>query len=450
MSKSLRNYTDPVEAINKFGADALRLFLTHSAVVRADDLRYSDNGVREVIKNIIIPIWSGYNFFISYSNVEGYQATGHYFDSKSPANPMDRWIISVAQKMVKDVTAALDDYDLSAAIDPIIDFIDEINNWYIRRSRKRFSRNEDRTDMIEAFETLYLAFRTFCLVASPFIPFLAEEIWQNLKLEGDKESVHLMDYPVYNEKLRDTALEFKMATVQKAVSMGRSLRNQFNLKNRQPLLAAEIVTRDAQERRVLETMVDAIAEELNVKKVNFHEREDELVHYSAKANFRVLGKELGAKMKSAAAVICTLTNEQISEILSGKTVEIDVEGQKVVLNSEKIIVERTEKEDLKVLNEGTITIGLETKVTEELKKEGYVRDLIRGIQSARKEQGLTVQDKIILTVSGDPDLKSAYEMFSELIAVSTLTKEQSWVENAANPVEIEADDKIWRVCVAKA
>ena len=450
MSKSLRNYTDPVEAINKFGADALRLFLTHSSVVRADDLRYSDNGVREVIKNIIIPIWSGYNFFISYSNVENYKATGHYFDGKTPANPMDRWIISVAQKMVKEVTEALDDYDLSAAIDPIVDFIDEINNWYIRRSRKRFSRNEDRNDMIEAFETLYTAFRTFCLVASPFIPFLAEEIWQNLKLEGDKESVHLMDYPVYNEKLRDTALEFKMATVQRAVSMGRSLRNQFNLKNRQPLLSAELVTRDPEERKVLESMVDAIAEELNVKKVNFHEREDELVHYSAKANFRVLGKELGSKMKVAAGIIATLKNEQISDILSGKNVEIDVEGQKVELNTEKIIVERTEKEDLKVLNDGTITIGLETKVTDELKKEGYVRDLIRGIQSIRKDQGLTVQDKINLKLSGDSELKSAYEMFASLISTSTLTNEQSWVEKIDDANEIEADDKIWRICVAKA
>ncbi len=448
MSKSLRNYTDPVEAINKFGADALRLFLTHSAVVKADDLRYSDNGVREVLKNIIIPLWSGYNFFISYANVENYQAKG-MFDTKLPSNPMDRWIISVAQKMVKDVSSALDDYDLSAAIDPLIGFIDELNNWYIRRSRKRFSRNDNSQDQIEAFETLYTALRTFSLTAAPFIPFIAEEMWQNLKLEGDKESVHLMDFPVYNEKFRDTELEFKMATVQKAVSMGRSLRNQFNLKNRQPLAAAELVTRNPDERKVLEAMVDAIAEELNVKKVHFHEREDELVQYSAKANFKVLGKELGPKMKAAAAQIVTLSNDQISDILGGKTLSIDVEGQKLDLNAEKIIVERTEKEDLKVLNEGTITIGLETKVTDELKKEGYVRDLIRGIQSLRKENGLTVQDKINLTVGGDAELKAAFEMFSDLIASSTLTASQNWSESV-NGSQIEADDKTWSAAIVKA
>ena len=155
-------------------------------------------------------------------------------------------------------------------------------------------------------------------------------------------------------------------------------------------------------------------------------------------------------MKVAAGIIATLKNEQISDILSGKNVEIDVEGQKVELNTEKIIVERTEKEDLKVLNDGTITIGLETKVTDELKKEGYVRDLIRGIQSIRKDQGLTVQDKINLKLSGDSELKSAYEMFASLISTSTLTNEQSWVEKIDDANEIEADDKIWRICVAKA
>ena len=449
MSKSLKNYTDPVEAINKFGADAIRLFLTHSAVVKADDLRYSDNGVREVLKNIIIPLWSGYNFFISYANLDGYVCTGHAFDKELPANPMDRWIMSVSQKMIQDISSALDDYDLSSAIDPLVNFIDQLNNWYIRRSRKRFAKDNDRQDKIQAFESLYCALKTFSLCAAPFIPFLAEELWQNLKLDNDKMSVHLCDFPKYNSKVRDEELEFKMAVVQKAVSMGHSLRNQFNLKNRQPLAAAELVTRDAAERKVLENMQDTIAEELNVKKVIFHEREDELVSYSAKANFRTLGKELGPKMKVAAGVISSLDGSKISDILSGKVVAIDVEGQKVELNSEKIIVERTEKENLKVLNDGTITIGLDTKVTDELKKEGYVRDLIRGIQNLRKEKGLTVLDSISLQVTGDDDLKSAFLMFGELISNSTLTKKQEWVESIKAPATIDADDKQWSFAIEK-
>ncbi|MBP3608009.1 MAG: isoleucine--tRNA ligase [Treponema sp.] len=450
MSKSLKNYTDPVEAINKFGADALRLFLTHSAVVKADDLRYSDNGVREILKNIIIPLWSGYNFFVSYANVEGYICTGKEFENHLPKNPMDRWILSVSQKMIKNVSEALDDYDLSSAIDPLINFIDELNNWYIRRSRKRFSKSDDKQDKIEAFEALYTAMKTFTLCAAPFIPFITEQMWQNLKLDSDKDSVHLSDFPIYNEKFRDENLEFRMATVQKAVSMGRSLRNQFNLKNRQPLASAEIVTRNNAERKVLEDMSDAIKEELNVKEVVFHEREDELVVYSAKANFRTLGKELGAKMKAAAAIITQLSNEQISSILSGNSVDINVEGNVVSLDTNKIIIERSEKENLKVINEGTITIGLDTKVSEELRKEGYIRDLIRGIQNMRKESGLTVLDKINLCVSGDDELKVAFEMFGNVIAEATLTASQNWCDDLADCTSIDADDKVWRATIVKA
>ena len=370
MSKSLRNYTDPVEAINKFGADALRLFLIHSAVVRADDLRYSDEGVRDVIKNIILPLWNSYSFFVTYANIDKIQPTGHLFDEKLPSNPLDAWLLSITQKLVKDVTAGLDDYDLSGAVDPIVKFIDEMNNWYIRRSRRRFWKSENDEDKKEAYEALYIALKTFSLVASPFIPFITEQIWQNLRTSDDKESVHLCDYPIYNEKWHNEELEFKMATVQKAVSMGRSLRNTFNLKNRQPLASVALVTRNENEKRVLAEMEDSIREELNVKKVEFHDREDELVEYKCKANFKVLGKELGPKMKKAASIIQELTSEQIQSILEGTNLSIDVDGTTVELNSEKILVERLEKDGLKVLNEGTLTVGLDSKITDELKKEG--------------------------------------------------------------------------------
>ncbi|MCQ2573695.1 MAG: isoleucine--tRNA ligase [Treponema sp.] len=448
MSKSLKNYTDPVEAINMFGADALRLFLIHSAVVKADDLRYSDAGVREVLKNILIPLWSGYSFFVQYANIDGVTCTGHEFDSKLPENPLDRWILSVTQKMVKDVTAALDDYDLSAAIDPLIAFIDQINNWYIRRNRRRFWKSGNDNDKLEAYASLYYALKTFCKVAAPVIPFITETMYQNFKTESDKDSVHLCDYPVYNEKMRDEALEFRMNTVQKAVSMGRSLRNQFNLKNRQPLASCQLVTRNAEERAVLSDMQDTIAEELNVKSVVFHDKEDELVEYKAKANFKVMGKELGPKMKAAAAIIMTLTSEQIEQVLNGNALVIDVEGQNVELTEEKLIVERIEKENLKVVNEGTLTVALDTKVTDELKKEGYVRDLIRGIQNLRKESGFNVTDRINLSVSGDADLKSAYESFSDMICGEVLAEKSSWVEGLSGTA-VDADDKTWSIKVEK-
>ena len=450
MSKSLRNYTDPVEAINKFGADALRLFLIHSAVVKADDLRYSDDGVRDVLKSIIIPWWNSYSFFVTYANIDKVQPTGHMFDNKLPTNPLDAWLLSITQKLISDVTVALDDYDLSSAVDPIVTFIDQLNNWYIRRSRRRFWKSENDTDKAEAYEALYIALKTVATVAAPFVPFITEEMYLNLKTSEDKESVHLCDYPVVNKAWINEELEFKMATVQKAVSMGHSLRNQFNLKNRQPLASVALVTRNGNEKAVLAEMQDVIAEELNVKKVEFHDREDELVEYKAKANFKVLGKELGPKMKAAAAIIQTLTNEQIAGILDGNPVVIDVDGTSVELNTEKVLVERTEKDDLKVFNDGTLTVGLDSKITDELKKEGYVRDLIRGIQNLRKESGFNVTDRIILTLTGDDVLKSAYELFSEFISSETLAVTINWKDGLTNAVSVEADDKNWGILVEKA
>ena len=374
------------------------------------------------------------------------------FDSNLPENPLDRWILSVTQTLVKDVTKAMDDYDLSGAIDPIVSFIEQLNNWYIRRSRRRFWKSENDSDKTEAYESLYIALKTFAKVASPFIPFITEEMWQNLKTDEDKESVHLEDYPVYNEKFHDEHLEFKMATVQKAISMGRSLRNQFNIKNRQPLASVALVTRNEEEKKVLAEMLDSIKEELNVKDVIFHEREDELVEYKAKANFKVLGKELGPLMKEAAAKIASLEQNLIQSILDGAKLTIEVADKTVDLVADKIIVDRIEKEDVKVINEGTLTVGLDTKITEQLKEEGYVRDLVRGIQNLRKESGFEVTDRIILKVGGAPELQSAYEAFEDFIKGETLAVEADWNDTIlqdTSSVKVEADDKVWSIKIEK-
>ncbi len=450
MSKSLRNYTDPVEAINKFGADAIRLFLMHSAVVKADEIRYSDDGVRDVIKSFILPLWNSYSFFVQYANIDQVTCTGHEFDSKLPGNPLDRWLLSVTQKMIKDVTKAMDDYDLSSAVDPMLTFIEEINNWYIRRNRRRFWKSGNDRDKIEAYGTLYKALKTFTLVACPFIPFITEEMWQNLKTGEDKESVHLMDYPVYEEKFRDEKLEFQMATVQKAVSMGRALRNQFNIKNRQPLLSVALVTRNHEERKVLEEMKETILEELNVKGVDFHDKESDLVEYKAKANFKVLGKQLGAKMKAAAAEIVKLIGEDIARIVDGGKCTIKVDGEDVDLNAESVIVERTEKEDLKVINDGTLTVGLETKITDDLRKEGYARDLVRGIQNLRKESNFEISDRIKLELSGNDELKSSFEMFKDFISGETLATSAEWKDSISDGTVVEADELKWTVKIQKA
>jgi isoleucyl-tRNA synthetase len=419
MSKSERNYSDPVEVIDKFGADALRMFLMNSAVVKAEDLRYSDDGVKEVLKTFIIPFWNAYSFFVTYANIDSFEPKGL---KEAPDNPLDRWILSEAEHLVSDVTAQLDAYDLQKAIEPIVRFVDSLNNWYIRRSRRRFWKSENDSDKLQAYETLYAVLMKVVRVAAPIIPFMTEAIYQNLKCKETAESVHLCDYPVADESVRDLELEKKMEITRKAVSMGRSLRSMHSLKTRQPLKALYLVTRDFQEKKILREMEDIIREELNVKEVLLKENEEDLVVYQAKPNYKVLGSKLGKYMKAVAGKIESLTMREVQSLLEGATLSLDYEGGTLELTEEGIIVQRFEKEHLKVLNDGSLTVGLDSEVTEELKQEGTVRDVVRSVQNMRKDRGLEVTDRIRLFIDGTPTLREAVDLFTDHILEETLAE----------------------------
>lgn len=460
MSKSLKNYTDPVQVINMFGADALRLFLLHSQVVKAEDLKFSDDGVRDVLKDILIPFWNSYSFFITYANIDKFEGKTELSVDEFAAltNPLDIWILSITEKLVQSVTQSLDAYDLPNAIDPLVKFIDLLNNWYIRRSRRRFWRSDSDSDKINAYKTLYTVLKKFIKVAAPIIPFITESIWQNLRTEDDELSVHLANYPEYNEAFRNTELEFKMETVQKAISMGRALRNQYNLKTRQPLRSVEVVTKNEAEKNVLLEMKDSIREELNVKEVMFHDREDELVSYSAKANFRVLGKELGSSMKNACSIIEALQSETIQSIVEGAPLTCEVDGKTFLLNTDTLIINRHEKENYKVLNDGTLTIGLNTEVSEELLLEGYIRDLVRGIQNLRKESGFDVVDRISLhvwaeTACAAAEFEKAFAKHRSAVMEETLAIEAVWAETKPSGEyhigTADADEKVWGIAIKK-
>jgi len=439
MSKSLRNFTDPAEVINNFGADALRLFLMNSAVVRGEGLKYSDEGVKEVLKSIIIPLWNSYSFFVTYANIDKEAPSA---PPVSPENPLDQWILSETLHMVQDVTAQLDAYDIQKAIEPILTFIDFLNNWYIRRSRRRFWKSENDGDKLQAYGTLWYALITLVKVASPFIPFVTEEIYRNLKSEGMPESVHLCDYPLAREEERDLILERKMALTQQAVSMGRALRAVHNLKTRQPLKAMHIVTRNGEEKKILREMEDIIAEELNVKEVHFRENEEDLVEYSVKANFRVLGKELGKDMKAAASRIAELSSSEILSLLEGAVLNVEFEGSdhsSIDITADSVVIQRSEKENLKVLNEGDLTIALDPEVTEELQLEGMIRDIVRSIQNLRKESGLEVTDRINLFISGSDTVKKAVENFEDHLLQETLGNSWTW-ENRSGAFEGSCGD----------
>lgn len=423
MSKSLKNYTDPSDVISMYGADALRFFLTNSAVLRAEDLRYSDDAVKEVLKNLIIPIWNAYSFFVTYANIDNIKVSKA---PDSPSNPLDKWILSEVEKLIEDITNALDSYDIQKADMIVANFIDVLNNWYIRRSRRRFWKSENDSDKKEAYQTLYSVIMKLITAACPIIPFITEEIYQNLKTDSMPQSIHLCNYPTADKSKRDEHLEKKMEVTRKVVSMGRALRSNFSIKIRQPLKSLSVVTREQSEKVILKEMSEIIAEELNVKEIFLRENEDEFVEYKAKANFKVLGKVLGKDMKKGAEKIESFNKDEIKSLLDGSVLSIEIDGKDFDLTAESIVVQRFEKEDLKVLNEGTITIGLDTKITEQLSEEGAIRDLVRNIQNLRKEKGFDVTDRINLTLSGDENLKKAVNNYSDYLLSETLTNNIEW------------------------
>ena len=275
MSKRLRNYPDPLQIVNTYGADALRLFLLGSPVVRAEDLKFSEEGVKEVVRSVILPIWNSFSFFMTYANLDHWTPeAGPLKAPENPENPLDRWILSALADMVAEVRSAMDAYQLQKAANSFEAFVENLTNWYIRRSRRRFWKSQNDTDKKEAYSTLYYVLITFCKAAAPFIPYITEEIYRSLRTESMPESVHLCDYPEAETWRRDKYLEKQMDLAKRAVSLGRFLRTQRSLKVRQPLQRAILVSMDPEARKMLSETSDIISEELNVKKVEIQENEE--------------------------------------------------------------------------------------------------------------------------------------------------------------------------------
>jgi isoleucyl-tRNA synthetase len=428
MSKSLRNYSDPMELVNQYGADALRFALMNSAVTRAEDLKFSEDIVTEVLKTLIIPLWNAYSFFVTYANIDNYTPSETPFEELT--NPMDRWIVSASEELVAEVSEAWDNYETQRGCLAILDFIDSLNNWYIRRSRRRFWRSENDSDKKMAYDTLYRVLMTVIHVAAPVIPFTTEEIYHNLKTEGMEESIHLRLFPTYDPAQRDLDLERQMGLTRAAITMGRNLRNVHSIKTRQPLNKLYLVTPDTREREILKSMLSIIKEELNVKEVSIQSDESGLVTYQAKANFKVLGSRLGKSMKEVAQKITTLASDKIAQLLSGEKQRIEYSGGVLEIGEGEIVVQRIEGENLSVINEGQLTVGFDTQITRELLLEGVARDIVRGVQNLRKEADYDVTDRISLTIGGDDLIEEAFAQFKNYISKETLAEEIDFKESS--------------------
>lgn len=412
MSKRLRNYPDPIHVIERFGADAIRLYMLHSPAVKADDLSFSERGVELVLRQILIPWWNAYSFFITYARLYEWKPSA---SEVTPEQEIDRWIISLANKLVQNVEQGMDRYDLSAAVEPLVGFVDQLTNWYIRRSRRRFWNEQASPDRDQAFATLYHVLVVVCKLAAPFVPFISEAMYRNLRQENMPESVHLCDYPVYREDLRDAVLEIGMDAVQKSVSLGHALRKECRMKVRQPLPAAHVASGDSTILAALQSHAHLIADELNVKEVLFSGDEEQFVSLKAKPNFRVLGKKLGPLMPKARDIIAGFTRKELTKLLNGEPISIMVGDTAFELNSEDVEVERAVHEGRAAANDGLITIALDTLLSEELIREGLAREIVNKVNTMRREGGLAVSDRIELTIDSTPNVIKCFEVHGEFI-----------------------------------
>ncbi|MGE4565441.1 MAG: class I tRNA ligase family protein, partial [Victivallaceae bacterium] len=427
MSKRKKNYPDPMDVVNTYGADAVRLFMLGSQVVRAEDLKFSENGVKEILRSVMIPMWNSLSFFVTYANVDGFTP----LDDKAPAapaNPLDRWILSSLAQMVGEVREELDNYNLQKAANRFSKFVDDLTNWYIRLSRRRFWKSQDDRDKLEAYATLYYVLVTFAKTAAPFIPFATEKMYQVLRLPSMAESVHLCDFPA-PESVRDLALERQMELAMNVVSLGRFLRKQHNLKVRQPLARVVAVAPDAEAAKLLAEAGWIIRDELNVKSLELSEDEESLVRRSAKANFKVLGSRLGKNMKEAAALIAAFDSAEVGAILKGapRTIRLS-DGSTAEIGEADLLIQREEKDNMAVATGGGVTVALETALTDDLLDEGFAREFVSKVQNMRKLENLEVADRVKVSYRVPEAMRRAMAEYRNYIAEEVLAVELNETE----------------------
>ncbi len=455
MSKRLKNYPDPAHILETHGADALRLYMINSPIVRAEDLCFSEEGVVHALRHLLIPWWNAYSFFVTYANLDGW--TPGEADGTASSNLMDRWLLSRTDRLAGEVTAAMDAYDLQGAVRPLTEYIDDLTNWYIRRSRRRFWKSGDDADKRGAYGTLHAALLRLCRIAAPFTPFIAEEIYRNLRTDGMPESVHLCEFPMSGELPRDEALEARMARTMALVGLGRSVRKEKQLNVRQPLArGAAFVMSGGRLEALSEEMQRLVKEELNLKEIEFPEDPARWLEVSLKPNFPSLGPRFGKKLGLVGKALAALPSEEIlSALFSDKTtLEIEVGGEKIELDKKAdLTVKLSPKPGLAVASDGDMVLALDTELTPELIREGLARELVNRIQNLRKDTGFDVADRIRLTIAADGDLAAAALAHRQTIADETLAVDLRVVSSSKAPdgaAEAEIAGSVCRIAVAKA
>ncbi len=415
MSKSVGNIINPIEIMTEYGADTIRFYMLYTSPVWTP-LRFDENGVKEVYSKYISTFKNAYSFFEMYANADHIDPR-EYNIPVEKRELIDRWLLSKLNKLVKNVTHALEEYDLNKATKLIVPFLnDDLSNWYIRSNRRRFW-DSSLTDSKKAvYLTTYEVLTTLCKLCAPITPFLTEEIYQKLTNE---ESVHLADYPICQENLIDVETEERMDLVRDICSLGRYAREEVNIKVRQPIRNLIL---PANNQIVLKDLISAIKEELNVKNIEFKEDMSDYLEYIVKPNFKELGRTLGPKIKRLQEIVKDFRNEEVEKIKNGG-LEINLDGEKLTLTEETVIISLKQKDGYASCSNEKTCVVLDTNLDDELILEGLAREMIRTIQSLRKDADFVITDHIKVYYQGDEDIDKMLESYQEYVKQETLAEE---------------------------
>ncbi len=421
MSKSKGNAVDPFEALETYGADAIRwYFYVNSAPWLPN--RFHGKAVQEGQRKFMGTLWNTYAFFVLYANIDNFNPMEHTLDY-GKLSVMDKWLLSKMNSMVKTVDESLGSYKIPEAGRALQEFVDDMSNWYVRRSRERFWAKGMEQDKINAYMTLYTALVNTCKAAAPMIPFMAEDIYRNIVCKVDAsapESIHLCDFPTVDEAQIDEELERAMDQVLKVVVMGRACRNAANIKNRQPIALMYIKAPE----ELPEYFTDIVKDELNVKKVEYTQDVGGFISYTFKPQLKTVGPKYGKLLGKIRQALTELDgNKAMAELKTNGALKFDFDGAEVVLAEEDLLIETAQTEGFIAETNGDISVVLDTKLTPELIEEGFVRELISKIQTMRKEAGFEVMDKIRVSVKDNEKIDAILRKFEKDILTDVMADE---------------------------
>lgn len=451
MSKRLGNVVNPFETIKKYGADATRWYLITNASPW-DNLKFDMAGIQEVQRKFFGTLYNTYQFFTLYANVDG-------FAFKEMAIPMterpeiDRWILSSLNTLIKQVTRFMDDFEPTLAGRAIEEFVDEhLSNWYVRLCRRRFWKGNYEQDKISAYQTLYECLETIISLMAPISPFFSDAVFRNLNRVTGKfkeASIHHIDFPVADESVIDTSLEERMRLAQDTCSLVLSLRKKVNIRVRQPLQKLMIPVLTSEMKEQLEKIEDLIKAEVNVKEMEYITETEGVISKKIKANFKVLGNRLGAKMKLVSAAISNFNQLDITRIEKEGQYTLTIEGEPVSIALSEVDIVAEDIPGWSVSSKGSLTVALDITLSDELKQEGEAREFVNRIQNIRKESGFDLTDRIFVSVQEAPLLKSSIIRYNDYICREILADSIDWVPVILNGADIEINGILLKVVVNK-